>query len=157
MDIRGAAGMLVNITASGSLKMKETREVMNTIRAFAAEDATVIFGTVSDDTMQDDLRVTVVATGLGRASAVARKPPLTILRTGTDNAAHGRGRAGDRRVAPAVRRSGHAGRLARARQLAVARRPLLEKRAASGWTSRRSCASKAELEERPRPASPACG
>jgi len=57
--------VLVNITASQSLKMKETREVMNTIRAFAAEDATVIFGTVSDESMGDDLRVTVVATWPG--------------------------------------------------------------------------------------------
>jgi len=86
VDLSGARGVLVNITASSSLKMKETREVMNTIREFAAEDATVIFGTVSDDAMADDLRVTVVATGLGRASA-AKKPPLTMLRTGTDNAA----------------------------------------------------------------------
>jgi len=86
VDLSGARGVLVNITASGALKMKETREVMNTIRAFAADDATVIFGTVSDDTMQDDLRVTVVATGLGRTAAAAKKPPLTILRTGTDNA-----------------------------------------------------------------------
>ncbi|HXY06144.1 MAG TPA: cell division protein FtsZ [Burkholderiaceae bacterium] len=85
VDLSGARGVLVNITASSSLKMKETREVMNTIREFAAEDATVIFGTVSDDTMDDDLRVTVVATGLGRV-AVAKKPPLTVLRNGTDNA-----------------------------------------------------------------------
>ena len=84
VDLSGARGVLVNITASSSLKMKEIREVMNTIREFAAEDATVIFGTVSDDTMTDDLRVTVVATGLGRA-AVAKKSPLTVLRNGTDN------------------------------------------------------------------------
>ncbi len=85
VDLSGARGVLVNITASGTLKMRETREVMNTIRAFAAEDATVIFGTVSDDEMGDDLRVTVVATGLGRATA-ARKPPIAVVRTGTDNA-----------------------------------------------------------------------
>ncbi len=87
VDLSGARGVLVNITASGSLKMKETSVVMNTIRAFAAEDATVIFGAVRDDSMGDDLRVTVVATGLGRPAAVARKPSLTVLaRTGTDNA-----------------------------------------------------------------------
>jgi len=85
VDLSGARGVLVNITASSSLKMKEIREVMNTIREFAAEDATVIFGTVSDDAMDDNLRVTVVATGLGRAP-VAKKPPLTVLRNGTDNA-----------------------------------------------------------------------
>ena len=87
VDLSGARGVLVNITASGSLKMKETSVVMNTIRAFAAEDATVIFGAVRDDSMGDSLRVTVVATGLGRAASVARKPSLTVLaRTGTDNA-----------------------------------------------------------------------
>jgi cell division protein FtsZ len=86
VDLSGARGVLVNITASSSLKMKETREVMNTIRAFAAEDATVIFGTVKDEAMGEDLRVTVVATGLGRSSAKRAAPPLTMIRTGTDNA-----------------------------------------------------------------------
>jgi cell division protein FtsZ len=87
VDLSGARGVLVNITATGSLKMKETRIVMDTIRSFAADDATVIFGTVCDDSMGDNLRVTVVATGLGRA---AKRAPLTVvanaLRTGTDNA-----------------------------------------------------------------------
>jgi len=86
VDLSGARGVLVNITASSSLKMKETREVMNAIRAFAAEDATVIFGTVRDEGMGDDLRVTVVATGLGRANAKRASTPLTMVRTGTDNA-----------------------------------------------------------------------
>jgi cell division protein FtsZ len=87
VDLSGARGVLVNITATSSLKLRETSVVMNTIREFAAEDATVIFGTVRDDTMGDNLRVTVVATGLGRTSA--KKSPLSIvkegLRTGTDN------------------------------------------------------------------------
>ena len=88
VDLSGARGVLVNITAGSSLKMKETREVMETIRHFAAEDATVIFGTVSDEGMGDDLRVTVVATGLGRPAG--KKVPLSVvsaptLRTGTDN------------------------------------------------------------------------
>jgi cell division protein FtsZ len=86
VDLSGARGVLVNITANQSLKMKETREVMNTIRAFAAEDATVIFGTVSDEAMGDDLRVTVVATGLGRSSAKKQSTPFTVVKTGTDNA-----------------------------------------------------------------------
>ena len=87
VDLSGARGVLVNITASSSLKMKETREVMNTIRAFAAEDATVIFGTVKDEGMGDDLRVTVVATGLGRSAA--KKQPFTVIKTGTDGSAVG--------------------------------------------------------------------
>jgi cell division protein FtsZ len=85
VDLSGARGVLVNITASSSLKMKETREVMNTIRAFSAEDSTVIFGTVHDESMGDSLRVTVVATGLGRASAKKVSTPFTVIRTGTDN------------------------------------------------------------------------
>jgi len=64
VDLHGARGVLVNITASSSLKMRETREVMDTIRGYAAEDANIIFGTAYDDTMREDLRVTVVATGL---------------------------------------------------------------------------------------------
>jgi cell division protein FtsZ len=85
VDLSGARGVLVNITASPSLKMRETREVMNTIREFAAEDATVIFGTVCDEAIGDGLRVTVVATGLGKAVAAAKKVPLTMVRTATDN------------------------------------------------------------------------
>jgi cell division protein FtsZ len=87
VDLSGARGVLVNITASSSLKMKETREVMNTIRAFAAEDATVIFGTVCDESIGDGLRVTVVATGLGRSASKKQSTPFTVVRTGTDNAA----------------------------------------------------------------------
>ncbi|OVZ56627.1 cell division protein FtsZ [Pigmentiphaga sp. NML080357] len=87
IDLNGARGVLVNITASRSLKMRETREIMDTIRSYAAEDATVIFGVSYDDAMGEDLRVTVVATGLGRNKA---KPQLVQnsmpqLRTGTDN------------------------------------------------------------------------
>jgi cell division protein FtsZ len=89
VDLSGARGVLVNITSSRSLRLSETREVMNTIKSYAAEDATVIFGAVYDDAMGDALRVTVVATGLGRTAAgVAKKPqaaPMTLLRTGTDN------------------------------------------------------------------------
>jgi len=87
VDLSGARGVIVNITASRSLKLRETNEVINTIKAFCAEDATIIHGTVFDDEMADSLRVTVVATGIGRKPAVA-KPVLVqpqVLRTGTDN------------------------------------------------------------------------
>jgi cell division protein FtsZ len=86
VDLSGARGVLVNITSSRSLRLSETREVMNTIKSYAAEDATVIFGAVYDDAMGDALRVTVVATGLGRAAKKAQTTPMTLLRTGTDNA-----------------------------------------------------------------------
>lgn len=87
VDLHGARGILVNITASRSLKMRETREIMETIRSYAAEDATVIFGTAYDEAMGENLRVTVVATGLGRKNA---RPQLVqnnaeAVRTGTDD------------------------------------------------------------------------
>jgi len=87
VDLSGARGVLVNITASRTLKLKETRTVMETIRAFAAEDATVIMGAVYDDTMGDNLRVTVVATGLGRQKQRPQlvAAPQPLQKTGTDN------------------------------------------------------------------------
>lgn len=88
VDLSGARGILVNITASRNLKLKETRVAMETIREFAAEDATIIMGTVYDDSMADEVRVTVVATGLGR-NRKAAGPTLVhatpVLKTGTDN------------------------------------------------------------------------
>jgi cell division protein FtsZ len=88
VNLMGARGVLVNITASRqSLKLRETKEVMNTIRTFAADDATIIYGGVYDDMIGDDLRVTVVATGLGAPnSARQTKPQLVVSqKTGTDN------------------------------------------------------------------------
>ncbi len=88
VDLSGARGILVNITASRGLKLKETRIAMDTIRAFAAEDATIIMGTVYDDSLEDEVRVTVVATGLGRnrKPTLVRTPQTAVgQRTGTDN------------------------------------------------------------------------
>jgi cell division protein FtsZ len=91
VNLAGARGVLVNITASSGLKMKEYHEVMNTIKEFTAEDAMVIVGTVIEETMEDRLRVTMIATGLGGAVVATRRPPkLEVLetvveRTGTDN------------------------------------------------------------------------
>ena len=91
VDLTGARGVLVNVTASRSVKLKEYREVMETIKHFADADAHIICGVVYDESMGDKLRVTVVATGLGRANAQrAPKPQLVqapMLRTGTDNVA----------------------------------------------------------------------
>ncbi len=88
VSLSGARGVLVNITASHSLKLKEVHEVMNTIRSFTAEDATVIFGSVIDESIGDQLRVTIVATGLGgSATRQQPKPQLVVAaRTGTDDA-----------------------------------------------------------------------
>jgi len=88
VNLAGARGVLVNITASRhSLKLRETKEVMNTIRAFAAEDATIIYGGVYDDALGEDLRVTVVATGLGQPLGVRQPKPQLVVsqKTGTDN------------------------------------------------------------------------
>jgi len=85
IHLSGARGVLVNITASKSLRLKEVHEVMNTIRSFTAEDATIIYGSVIDDAIGEDLRVTIVATGLGGAAA-QRQPTITLIqKTGTDN------------------------------------------------------------------------
>ncbi|MGA0795839.1 MAG: cell division protein FtsZ [Quisquiliibacterium sp.] len=86
VDLSGARGVIVNITASRSLKLRETNEVINTIKAFCAEDATIIHGTVFEEDMSDRLRVTVVATGIGRKAARPVLVPTPMLRTGTDNA-----------------------------------------------------------------------
>ncbi len=76
----------MNITANkSSLKLRETKEVMNTIRAFAADDATIIFGAVYDDPIGDELRVTVIATGLGQPQITRQVKPKLVQKTGTDN------------------------------------------------------------------------
>lgn len=90
VDLANARGILVNITSSMSLTMKEYYTVMNTIKGFAAEDATVIVGTVFDENMGDNLRVTMVATGLSGMQRRVQKPELvvmkqTMVRDGTTN------------------------------------------------------------------------
>ena len=88
IDLSGAKGVLVLISAAkGSLKLSESKLAMNTIRAYASPDAHVIYGTAYDDHLDDQIRVTVVATGLSRQG---RKPNISIVqseirRTGTDN------------------------------------------------------------------------
>ncbi|WP_455196352.1 cell division protein FtsZ [Kaarinaea lacus] len=74
IDLAGAKGILVNITAGMDMAIGEFEEVGNTIKAFASENATVVVGTVIDPEMTDELRVTVVATGLGNALRHREKP-----------------------------------------------------------------------------------
>jgi cell division protein FtsZ len=69
VDLAGAKGILVNITAGPSLAIGEFHEVGDTVRDFADDDATVVVGTVIDMDLADELRVTVVATGLGERRA----------------------------------------------------------------------------------------
>ena len=71
----GARGILVNITAGLNLTIGEFDEVGNTVRDFADEDATVIVGTVVEPDMEDEIRVTVVATGLGGAVEASKLKP----------------------------------------------------------------------------------
>jgi len=84
IDLSGAKGVLVNVTASRGLKGKEIKEVMAAVRAFAAPDAAIAQGIAYDDEMGDELRVTVVATGLGKNKAnISLVQPQQVLRTGT--------------------------------------------------------------------------
>ncbi len=70
--ISGARGILINVTAGMDMSIGEFEEVGNVVREFAADDATVVIGTVLDPEMQGDLRVTMVATGIGEAASEAR-------------------------------------------------------------------------------------
>jgi cell division protein FtsZ len=105
VDLSGARGVIVNITSSRSLKLRETNEVINTIKQFCADDATIIHGTVYEEDMGDRLRVTVVATGIGRT---ARRPQLVqqpMRATGTHDASAGEPSYGSLDT-PAVWRNG---------------------------------------------------
>ncbi len=68
INLAGANGILVNVTAGTDLSIGEFQEVGDTVKQFAAEDATVVIGTVIDPEMMDEIRVTVVATGLGQSA-----------------------------------------------------------------------------------------
>ena len=70
IDLQGARGILVNITAGPDLSLGEFAEVGDTIEEFSSDNATVVVGTVIDPDMGDEIRVTVVATGLGRPEEV---------------------------------------------------------------------------------------
>ena len=87
IDLSGAKGVLVNVTASRGLKGKEIKEVMAAVRAFAAPDASIAQGIAYDDAMGDEIRVTVVATGLGKnKKSIQLVQPQQQLRTGTYDA-----------------------------------------------------------------------
>jgi cell division protein FtsZ len=85
INLSGACGILVNITAGTNLTMKEFEEVGSTVSDLASEDATVVMGTVIDPDLGDDLRVTVVATGLGEPlrSSLNRERPMQLVANGT--------------------------------------------------------------------------
>ena len=102
VNLSGACGILVNVTAGPNLTMREFDEIGRIVHDFASEDATVVLGTSLDPELKDEVRVTVVATGLNRSAAVrqplrqgmkddggskvSRQPPRpVVLRTGTGN------------------------------------------------------------------------
>ncbi|MBK8970531.1 MAG: cell division protein FtsZ [Hahellaceae bacterium] len=79
INLQGARGILVNITAGSDLSLGEFSEVGNTIEEFASDAATVVVGTVIDPEMGDELKVTVVATGLGAFLEHGGKKPVTVV------------------------------------------------------------------------------
>ena len=81
INLAGAQGILVNVTAGLDLSLGELDEVGSTVKQFASDDATVVVGTVIDPDMQDELRVTVVATGLGRGEMAAVVPAPVVHQT----------------------------------------------------------------------------
>lgn len=94
VNLSGACGILVNVTAGPNLTMREFNEIGDVVHGFASEDATVVIGTALDLDLKDDIRVTVVATGLNRGAV--RQPlrreepapvqrPRLVARTGTDD------------------------------------------------------------------------
>ncbi len=80
INLAGANGILINVTAGMDLSIGEFQEVGNTVKEFASEGATVVIGTVIDADMTDQIRVTVVATGLGQQAANAESPMRIIRR-----------------------------------------------------------------------------
>ncbi len=84
IDLSGANGILVNVTAGMDLAIGEFDTVGKTVKQFAAPDATVVVGTVIDPDMNGSMRVTVVATGLGQPAAVAQpRPEVRVVRSAT--------------------------------------------------------------------------
>ncbi len=78
IDLAGARGVLVNITAGMDMRLDEFETVGNTVKAFASDNATVVIGTSLDPDMAEEIRVTVVATGIGNE----RKPDITLVSGG---------------------------------------------------------------------------
>ena len=96
INLAGACGILVNVTAGTNLTMREFDEIGQVIHEFASEDATVVVGTALDPELKDDVRVTVVATGLNRAAVrqplrdtrerevvSSQRPPMRVVRNAT--------------------------------------------------------------------------
>ncbi len=81
INLSGAKGILVNVTSGIDLKMGEFEEVGNTVKAFASDNATVVVGTVIDPNMEDEIRVTVVATGINCEARQKEEPTPVVQQT----------------------------------------------------------------------------
>ena len=79
VDLRGARGVVVNVTTAPGMGIMEFREVGQIVREFTAHDATVVLGTVMEESMGERMRVTVVATGLGAEADMPAAPPPPVL------------------------------------------------------------------------------
>ncbi len=86
VDVKGAIGVLVNVTSSGDLSIGEFNDVGDMVRGFASDDATVIIGTAINPELSGEVRVTVVATGLEQDGAVAGEPNLQVIHRKNDGA-----------------------------------------------------------------------
>jgi cell division protein FtsZ len=86
VNLMGAAGILVNVTAGMNMSIGEFEEVGNVVKEFASENATVVVGTVIDPDMNDELRVTVVATGLGahQKAQLPEEPQVKLVEKKSD-------------------------------------------------------------------------
>ena len=80
INLAGANGILVNVTAGMDLAIGEFQEVGATVKQFASENATVVIGTVIDPEMSQEIRVTVVATGLGQGNVREEEDPIKVVR-----------------------------------------------------------------------------
>src|SRR6478735_5599266 len=126
VNLSGACGILVNVTAGPNLTMREFDEIGQVVHQFASEDATVVIGTALDPELNDEVRVTVVATGLNRAAVrqpvVTRREeprPRLVLRTGTGNEVVDYAQ-------PSVRVAGPAARQVSVAETAVASEPAMD-------------------------------
>lgn len=82
MSVKGATGVLINITGGPNMTLKEISEASKLIQEEAHEDANILFGSVIDETMDEDIRVTVIATGFDRHGGALKSPkPLAARRT----------------------------------------------------------------------------
>ena len=103
INLAGAHGILVNVTAGMDLSIGEFQEVGQIVKQFASEDATVVVGTVIDPELSNMVRVTVVATGLGRPAAAARAPSAQHRETSSARDPHSHRDPLTSRAEPAMR------------------------------------------------------